>query len=82
MKPNINRQYKPTFEQWRKIIKETEFSTDVHVSMIDLIDFNTSKIYIKGKKISFDCLNEDQYVWVCNGGYYEEAEPINDYNRI
>lgn len=32
--------------------------------------------------VIFDCLSESEYVHVCNGGYFEEAELINEAERV
>lgn len=79
--PAVSRQYRPTAEQWRKVTTETEFFAEevTPYSRVELIDFNKSKIHLKGgKRISFDCLSEREYICVCNGGYFEEADPIDE----
>lgn len=85
VKPKINRQYHPTYEQWVRIEGYTEFdpNDDFMYSTMELIDFNKCKVHLKGgKRIAFDGLSEKQYVHVCNGGYYEDAPQINDTDRI
>ena len=83
--PAISQQYRPTAEQWRKITTETAFFAEdvTPYSRVELVDFTKYKIHLKGgKRISFDCLSESEYVHVCNGGYFEEAEPINEAERV
>lgn len=83
--PAVSRKYRPTAEQWRKVTTETEFYVEevTPYSRVELIDFNKSKIHLKGgKRIAFDCLSESEYIHVCNGGYFEEAEPINEDARV
>ena len=83
--PAKDRKYRPTLEQWGRINVNTEFTPnlEVHHLEIDHIDFNDFAIVLKSKqKVYFDCINEDQYVHVCNGGYYEEAPNIVDSQRI
>lgn len=83
--PAVSRKYRPTAEQWRKVTTETAFYAEevTPYSRVELIDFNKSKIHLKGgKRIDFDCLSESEYVHVCNGGYFEEAEPINEDARV
>lgn len=81
LQPSTNKMYRPTSDQWHRIINETEFiaNESFRWSAIELINFKTSMVHLKGgKRVAFDCLSERQYVWVCNGGYYEEAAEIND----
>lgn len=81
--PAIDRKYRPTKTQWQKITDETEIEPYCSHSSIELINFKTSKIHLKGGvRLSFDCLSEDQYVHVCNGGFYEDAPLINDGCRV
>jgi hypothetical protein len=83
--PAVSRQYRPTAEQWRKVTTETAFFAEevTPYTRVELIDFNKSKIHLKGgRRISFDCLSESEYVFVCNGGYFEEAEPIDEDARV
>jgi len=85
LQPSKDRKYSPTFEQWKRIENYTEFSPndDFMYSTMELINFNTCKVHLKGgRRIAFDGLSEKQFVWVCNGGYYEEAVDIEDSNRI
>jgi hypothetical protein len=86
MEANKSRQYRPTSVQWNKLINETEFTINeqgVYASMVELINFKTSKVHFKGgKRIAFDCLSEAQFIHVCNGGYYEDAPLIDNKNRI
>lgn len=84
MKPHKDKKYRPTPTTWRKIREQTGFiSEPFHEYEMELINFETSQIHLKsGKRISFACLNESEYVHVVNGGYYEEAPPINDNERI
>jgi len=35
-----------------------------------------------GKRISFDCLSEAQYIHVVNGGFYEDAPAIDEASRV
>lgn len=83
--PAVSRQYRPTAEQWRKVTTETAFFAEevTPYTRVELIDFNKSEIHLKGgRRISFDCLSESEYVFVCNGGYFEEAEPIDEDARV
>ena len=83
--PAVNRTYRPTYDQWKRIEDYTEFSPNESFpySRIELVDFKKCKVHLKGgKRVAFDCLSEKQYVWVCNGGYYEEAPPIDETARV
>ena len=85
MLPAVNRNYRPTYNQWKRIEDYTEFcpNESFPFSRIELVDFKKCKVHLKGgKKVSFDCLSEKQYVWVCNGGYYEDAQFINEDARV
>ena len=83
--PALNKIYRPTYGQWKKITDYTDFCPNdtFQYSNMELIDFNKCKIHLKGgKRIPFDGLSEHQFIWACNGGYYEEAPLINDKERI
>jgi len=83
VQPSKSRKYRPTKNQWKKIFYETEIDTGCSYSQIELINFETSKIHLKGgARLSFDCLSEAQYIHVLNGGFYEDAAPINDEARV
>ena len=83
VQPSKSRKYRPTKNQWKKIFYETEIDTGCSYSQIELINFETSKIHLKGgARLSFDCLSESQYIHVLNGGFYEDAAPINDEARV
>ncbi|HRH83556.1 MAG TPA: hypothetical protein PK210_04900 [Bacteroidia bacterium] len=84
-KPSVSMQYRPTSNQFKKVVEETEFEPEefINYSGVELINFKTSKLHLKGgKRISFDCLSEAQYLYVINGGYYEDAPPVNEAARI
>jgi hypothetical protein len=83
--PTVSGCYSPTYQQWRRIVTETEFFAEGvnQYSHVEFIDFVKSKIYLLGGiGVSFDCLSEHVYVHVCNGGYFEEAVPIEEESRI
>jgi hypothetical protein len=83
--PKVSMQYRLTPSQFKKIVEETEFEPEefIHHSSVYLINFKTSNVHLKsGERISFDCLSEDQYLHVVNGGYYEDAKPIDESARI
>jgi len=83
VKPSKSRKYRPTSTQWQKIIDETEMEPYCSHSSMELMNFETSKIHLKGgARLSFDCLSEAQYIHVINGGFYEDAAPINDEARV
>ena len=84
MLPAVSRKYRPTFNQWKKIVEETELEPYCGHSSVELINFETSKIHLKGgARLSFDGLSEAQYLHVLNGGYYEDAiPPIDEAARI
>lgn len=81
--PTLSQQYRPTSTQWKKLVEETELEPYCHYSKLELINFKTSKIHLKGgAMLAFDCLSEAQYLHVINGGYYEYAPPIDETKRI
>lgn len=83
--PAVSMQYRPTASQLKKLVEETEFEPEefIHYSSIELINFKTSKLHLKGgKRISFDCLSEAQYLHVVNGGFYEDAPPVDETTRV
>lgn len=83
--PAVSMQYRPTAIQLKKVVEETEFEPEefIHYSSIELINFKTSKLHLKGgKRISFDCLSEAQYLHVVNGGFYEDAPPVDETARV
>ncbi|MBK9223413.1 MAG: hypothetical protein IPO16_15020 [Saprospiraceae bacterium] len=83
MLPAVSRQYRPTYNQWKKVVEETELEPYCHHSKVELINFQTSKIHLKGGgRLAFDCLSEAQYLHVVNGGYYEDAPPIDETARV
>ena len=85
VQPAISRTYRPTYDQWSRIENDTEFdpNNDFTYSEIELVDFKKCNVHLKGgKRVAFDGLSERQYVWVCNGGYYEEAPNIEDDHRV
>lgn len=82
MTPSVSRKYRPTSEQWRKLVEETEMEPCCHHSKVELINFETSMIHLKGgARLAFDCLSEAQFIHVCNGGYYEDAPPVDESKR-
>lgn len=83
--PAVSMQYRPTSNQLKKVVDETEFEPEefIHYSSIELINFKTHKLHLKGgKRISFDCLTEAQYLHVVNGGFYEDAPSIYEASRV
>lgn len=83
--PAVSMQYRPTSSQLKKVVEETEFEPEefIHYSSIELINFKTHKLHLKGgKRISFDCLSEAQYIHVVNGGFYEDAPAIDEASRV
>lgn len=77
--------YEPTQDQWARIVNGTEFMPNEIFKHIDInfINFKTSEVFLlNGRRIGFDCLSENEYVHVCNGGYYEDAPEIKKFNRI
>lgn len=83
--PAVSMQYRPTAGQLKKVVNETEFEPEefIHYNSIELINFKTSKLHLKGgKRISFDCLSEAQYLHVVNGGFYEDAPQIDETSRV
>ena len=86
IQPTKDRKYRPTLMQWQSLLVNTQFFFEpvvIAYTLVELINFNTSCIHLKtGKCIPFDGLNEDQYIYVLNGGYYEETPMIKDKDRI
>lgn len=83
--PAKDRRYRPTLEQWGRIDLNTEFTANEEINFrdIDYIDFDLCCVVLKSRKrVYFDCINEDKYVHVCNGGYHEDAPDIIESQRI
>ena len=83
MLPAVDMKYRPTASQWQKIIFETEMAPTCSYSNVELINFKTSKVHLKGGlRMPFDCLSEAQYIHVVNGGFYEDAPQIDEKCRV
>jgi hypothetical protein len=81
--PAVDMKYRPTASQWQKIMFETEMDPTCSYSNVELINFKTSKVHLKGGiRMPFDCLSEAQYIHVVNGGFYEDAPQIDEKCRV
>lgn len=85
VKPTKSKIYNVKPELWNKILVSTEFTANRTIGYweINYIDFKLfAVVLLTGEKVYFDCFNEDQFVHVANGGFYEEAPDINNKERV
>lgn len=83
IKPAKSKKYIISYSDYDMLLMQTELEPNKRLSFrTATIDFNNCSLSSGREKTFFDCLSEDQFVHVMNGGYYEEAPPINENERI